>query len=105
MPLCSKSEPPPAQNPSNLKIRPLDLLQNWSRSRTFKSHQMQQSKFKLDVGSSLIGDDIFDKIFRKFNLQIMTILEVSTLVEAFPIKSKVGATIWNKIVARSSSQS
>ena len=58
-------------------------------TRTFKDHQIQQSEFKLEVGSSLIGEDVSDELSRKF--QITTILELSMSVEASPIKSEVGA--------------
>ena len=64
--------------------------QIWIQSRTFKDHQIQQLELKLEVGSSLIEEDISDGLSRKFSLQITTILELSVSMEAFPIKSEVG---------------
>ena len=52
----------------------------------------------MEVGSSLIREDIADGLSREFNLQIM-ILEVSTSMEASP--SEVGAIVWNKNRVRS----
>ena len=53
----------PTQNSSNLKIQLLDFLQNWRQSRTFTKLPNPRLEFKLEVGSSLNGEDISDKFF------------------------------------------